>query len=320
MRKVLWVCDYFINFAVRCRGTINYVSFMRKLILCLVFCLCGRVASAGLADDIRALVEGVDGSLGVAIVCGDNVMTLGPETDYPLMSLFKLHVAVTALDKMRRCGISPYDTLYMEPRHMHRDTYSPLRERHGVCRVGLTYRDIIYYTLALSDNNTCDRLIEFIGGASAAQRHIRSLGIGPLTITDTERDMHRNIKNSYHNSSTPLAVVLLLRRLYAGSVLAPDHFALLEETLLGCRTGGDKLRAGLPPWVPLAHKTGNSDRTDGGVKIADVDAGVIYLPDGRRCYLAVMIKDSPDADSVNARLMADIAAAVYRHLDLNKNM
>lgn len=299
----------------------NILLLMRKIVFLLMLCLCGQIASAdGLSDDISRIVREADGSVGVAVVCGDDVLTLGHDTDYPMMSAFKLHVVLTALDRMRQRGILTDSMAYISPRHIRTDTYSPLRERYGVVRVGLTYGDIIYYTLALSDNNTCDWLIEFIGGASAAQRYIRSLGISPLTITDTERDMHRNIMNSYHNSSTPLAVAMLLRKVYTERVLTPDHFAFFEKTLLDCQTGRDKLRAGLSESVPLAHKTGNSDRTAEGVKIADVDAGVIYLPDGRRCYVAVMIKDSRESDSANARIMADIAAAVYRHLDLKRNL
>ena len=54
----------------------------------------------------------------------------------------------------------------------------------------------------------------------------------------------------------------------------------------------------------------SSDRSPEGVKTGDNDAGVITLPDGRRCYLAVFIKDSAESDTVNAATIAGITKII----------
>lgn len=84
--------------------------------------------------------------------------------------------------------------------------------------------------------------------------------------------------------------------------------------MLDCSSGKDKLKAGLPAGIPLAHKTGHSDRMPDGLQISDADAGVIYLPDGEKCFLVVLIKDSRETDRDNAGIMADIAGITYRSL------
>ena len=43
-----------------------------------------------------------------------------------------------------------------------------------------------------------------------------------------------------------------------------------------------------------------------GTKMADNDAGVVTMPDGRQVAIAILIKDSKMSDADNARLMAEI--------------
>jgi hypothetical protein len=53
------------------------------------------------------------------------------------------------------------------------------------------------------------------------------------------------------------------------------------------------------------------ERLDDGTKIGDNDTGVIYLPNGKLCFLAIFIKDSRESDQTNAQIIADIARIIY---------
>lgn len=85
--------------------------------------------------------------------------------------------------------------------------------------------------------------------------------------------------------------------------------------MLDCVSGKNKLIAGLPTDIKFGHKTGRSNRTADGIQISEGDAGVIYLPNGEKCYIVVLIKDSRESDDDNAKIMADISNIVYRHLN-----
>ena len=61
----------------------------------------------------------------------------------------------------------------------------------------------------------------------------------------------------------------------------------------------------------MAHKTGSSDRTPQGIKIADNDIGIGFLPDGRSYIITVFIADSGLDDKANAALTAEISRIVY---------
>ena len=104
----------------------------------------------------------------------------------------------------------------------------------------------------------------------------------------------------------------MLEKIYASDVLCPEHRDFLCAVMESTTTGPDKLRAGVPPHLTLGHKTGHSDRWPDGVKAGDADAGVVTLPDGRRLYIAVFIRDSRESDAVNAAIIADVAAAACR--------
>ena len=45
--------------------------------------------------------------------------------------------------------------------------------------------------------------------------------------------------------------------------------------------------------------------------IEDNDAGIIYLPHNKRCYIAIFIKDSKENDTANAKIIADITEKIY---------
>ena len=267
---------------------------VRRFVITSVLCICCMTAAAGkdLRGDIEKVIAGRQATIGVAVMCGDTVITVNNSRKYPLMSVFKLHVAVTALRKMDAEGIPLDSTVLIRSEQLHENTYSPLRDRYPGQDIRISYRDIVGYTVSHSDNNTCDLLIGFTGGIDKIDSCIKSLGITDLNLTETEADMHEDIRNGYLNWSTPMSVVRLFEKIYSGEILSTEHSAFLERILLECSSGQDKLKAGLPGDVPVAHKTGHSDRLPDGTMIGDADAGAIYMPDGRKCYVSVLIMDS----------------------------
>jgi beta-lactamase class A len=102
-----------------------------------------------------------------------------------------------------------------------------------------------------------------------------------------------------------------LEKLYNEPILNETHTEFLKNILIETSTGKDKIKAGLPDNIVLGHKTGSSDRLDDGTKIGDNDTGVIYLPNGKLCFLTIFIKDSRESDQTNTQIIADIARIIY---------
>ncbi len=259
---------------------------------------------------IETLLQDKTATVGVACAIGDQGFSINDEIHYPLMSVFKLHVAVAALQRMEVEGTRLDDVLQIDSTQMHRDTYSPLLDRHPSGNFCISYADLLRYALSQSDNNACDILIDYAGGIEAVKACIDRAGITGYGLTETEATMHADRSGGYRNWGHPSSVVQLLEKILDGSLLNDEYTHFMRTTLIATSTGSDKIRAGLPTNIALGHKTGSSDRIE-GIKMGDNDAGFFYLPDGRPCYLAIFIKDSREDDRTNAALIAGITRIIY---------
>ena len=268
------------------------------------------VQAQTLHERIAALAEGRQARVGAAWIADGQAGTYDNDSAYPLMSVFKTHGAVAALRRMQRAG-TPTDTLIrVEAEDMHKDTYSPLLKLHPDGAFTIRFDSLLHYSVALSDNNACDVIIRLAGGIEAVSREMRAIGLTDFALSETEATMHADPVRSYNNRSTPLSVACLFRKIYEGGILTGPYADLLKRTLAATATGPDKMAAALGPGMTLAHKTGTGDTLDDGTMIADNDAGAITLPDGRRIYAAVLIKDSKLGPGGNARLIREITKAI----------
>lgn len=287
-------------------------SFLLSLFSCVVLAAWPQSQADRICWAIVDQTRGFRAQVGAAVLLpGMTEPVVVGDGEYPMMSVFKLHVAVAALLRMEREGLSSADSLHVSAGRLHENTYSPLRERYADRDFRISWGDLLCCSVSLSDNNACDLLIDFAGGPGAVDSCVRRLGIDGFAISQTEHAMHERIENCYLNRTSPASVIRLLRAVCDGKVLVGASRDLLLRALEGTTTGPDKLRAGLPADVLLGHKTGSSDRLPDGAKIGDNDAGFFLLPDGRRCYVAVFIRDSYESDVANAALTARIARAAY---------
>ena len=275
------------------------------------------VSASDLTSDIQEVIKGKKAQVGVAVLYKDDAFTANNDDQYPLMSVFKFHIALAVLKKMEQEGIPLTAVVTLRPSDIDTKTWSPMYKKYKSKKITLSYGDLINYMVSQSDNNACNRLIYFVGGIQNVNAFIKDLGIDQIQLIETEKSMEQDIRKSYNNWSTPLSVAQLLRKVYTEKVLSDKHFAFLEKAMLASASGKDKFRAGLPKEIEVGHKTGMSYRTPEGVRMCDADVGVIYMPEGEKCYLAVLVKDSKESDAVNVKIMADIANKVYSHYSDN---
>lgn len=275
------------------------------------------VSASDLTSDIQEVIKGKNAQVGVAVLYKDDAVAVNNDAQYPLMSVFKFHIALTVLKKMEQEGIPLTAVVTFGPSDIDTKTRSPMYKKYKSKKITLSYGDLINYMVSQSDNNACNWLIYFVGGIQNVNAFIKDLGIDQIQLTETEKSMEQDIRKSYNNWSTPLSVAQLLRKVYTEKVLSDKHFAFLEKAMLASASGKDKFRAGLPKEIEVGHKTGMSYRTPEGVRMCYADVGVIYMPGGEKCYLAVLVKDSKESDAVNVKIMANIANKVYSHYSDN---
>ena len=100
---------------------------------------------------------------------------------FPLLSVFKFHVALAVLDKMDKQSISLDSIVSIKASQMPPNTYSPLRKKFPDQDFTITLRELMQYSISQSDNNACDILIEYAGGIKHINDYIHRLVSTPST-------------------------------------------------------------------------------------------------------------------------------------------
>lgn len=264
---------------------------------------------------ISEVIQDKKATVGVAVWADDEIVALhNNEVHYPLLSVFKYHVALAVLNKMDKANTSLDSIVEVKASQLHANTYSPLRQKFPDRDISISLRELLQYSVSQSDNNACDILIDYAGGIGAVNKYIHSLGIADCELAANEDLMHRDTAAVYSNWSTPEAVVRLLHIADKEPLFATPYKDFLQKIMEETSTGPDKLKGLLSSDVTVGHKTGSSDRSPEGVKIADNDAGYVILPDGRKYFIAVFVTQSHETDKENAAIIARISEIVYESL------
>lgn len=259
---------------------------------------------------IKDLLDGKAAKVGVAWLVDGKEHTVNNDGCYPLMSVFKLHGAIAVLRQMERRG-TPVDTMVrVDASQIVKDTYTPMLERYPDGGFTIPFDSLLSYSVAESDNNACDIIISMAGGIEGVNAEMRAIGLTDCNLSYPELSMQADPMRSYDNCSTPLSVAILFKKLFEENILGEPYATLLKHLLISTTTGPDKIKAALRPGMLLAHKTGTGFTLADGTKIADNDAGAVLLPDGRKLYIAVLIKDSKLGSKENARLIAEVARVI----------
>ena len=155
--------------------------------------------------------------------------------------------------------------------------------------------------LIFSDNHAADILFKDVGGPHAVhdwlhrQRHSRS------SCRSDHRSAARRPAGSLgpRDSSTPKAMVELLRRIYRGELISQQSRNYLLDVMAKCETGKNRMKWLLPAGTPVEHKTGTL------TGLAD-DVGFISMPDGHRLAVAIFTRGGSDRPHTIAEAARDI--------------
>lgn len=263
---------------------------------------------------IASVLKEKRATVGIAVLYGDNRLFEVNRGDYPMMSVCKFPLALAVLDYLHKNNLSLDAEIFIRESDLLPDTYSPLRDRHPQGNIKMSIRELLSYTVSLSDNNACDILFGYIGGTKVVDDYIKRLGISGMSVVATEAVMHESFEKQYCNTATPSSAVLLLDKFLKEDLLRDEYGNYLRKIMIETSTGNDKIKAGLPERVVMGHKTGSSDRNVEGVKAGDNDLAFVQLPDGQRYCIAVFIRNSKEDDKTNAAIIASVSKVVYDYI------
>ena len=143
------------------------------------------------------------------------------------------------------------------------DWYAPVAQAN-LAKGSLTVGELCQAAVERSDNTCVSLLLSRIGGPPAVTAFWRGIGDRVSRLDDPEPVLNRTPPGGLRDTTTPAAMAATLQRLALGPVLSGASRKLFVGWLLGCRTGDDRLRAGLPQGWAVGDKTGNNGKDAAG--------------------------------------------------------
>ena len=137
------------------------------------------------------------------------------------------------------------------------DFYAPVA-RQNLAKGRMTVGEMCEAAVELSDNACANLLLAAMGGPAALTAFWRATGDEVSRLDHNEPVLNRSRPGDPHDTTTPVAMAGNLRRFLLGKVLAPEARSKLLNWMIGCQTGANRLRGGLPSAWQIADKTGNN--------------------------------------------------------------
>lgn len=167
---------------------------------------------------------------------------------------------------------------------------------------GMTAAALMDLMITRSDNRATDMLLSMLGGPVTVDHWLRAHALNGIRVDRTIAQLLRDRRDlrDVRDSSTPTAMVGLLRLVDQGDALKPESRAHLLDLMGRCRTGANRMRALLPPEAKVEHKTGTLSGYTG-------DVGFLTLPSGQRIAVAFFARGGDNRPAV----IATAARAIY---------
>jgi beta-lactamase class A len=181
---------------------------------------------------------------------------------FVMCSAFKASLVAFVLSKVDR-GQDDLREMIPYSRADIGELYSPAAKAN-LAKGALSVRDMCKAAVELSDGACTNLLLRRVGGPPAMTSFWRTVGDDVTRLDHPEPFLNRTPAGDSHDTTTPAAMADNLRKFVLGNVLSERSRTDLKEWLIGCQTGDDRLRAGLPKnWV-TGDKTGHNDKDAAG--------------------------------------------------------
>lgn len=128
-----------------------------------------------LRNEMSRVTAGLHATVGVSFIHNGRLFTFNDSVHYPMMSVYKVPVALAVLQKMSSTGTSPATRIEVKREQWHPDTYSPMREAFRDSSTQIRLADLLHYCVAMSDNNAADILTAYVGGITVVARTVERL-------------------------------------------------------------------------------------------------------------------------------------------------
>jgi beta-lactamase class A len=182
---------------------------------------------------------------------------------FVMCSSFKASLAALVLMKVDHGTDRLDDIIKYGPADFVDDWWAPVAKAN-LAKGELSVAEMCEAAVEQSDNTCANLLLARVGGPSAMTLFWREIGDRVTRLDHNEPLLNRSPPGDPHDTTTPRAMAGNFRRLLLGNVLSTESRARLTGWMIDCKTGDNRLRAGLPKAWRAGDKTGNNGKDAAG--------------------------------------------------------
>lgn len=163
--------------------------------------------------------------------------------------------------------------------------------------------DLLYHMIIQSSNLATNIIIDLVD-AHHANKTMRDLGANDIQVLRGVEDT-KAYRAGKNNTTTAYDQMLIFSKMAEGLIINKQSSDAMINILLDQKFN-DKIPAKLPKNVKVAHKTG-------WITGVNHDAGIIFLPDGRK-YVLVLLSKELENDKAAVKSMAKVSRMIYDYV------
>ena len=268
-----------------------------------------RAASGDPRAEIETLIRksGADVAVAFRTLDGRDSLLIQPDVDYHAASTMKVPVLIELFRQAVAGALSLDDRIPVVNEFHSIVDGSPFKLVVGedsdadvYKRIGsrMSYRELAESMITVSSNFATNLIIEKLG-TKRIQQTTDALGASGMHVLRGVED-DKAFRKGLNNTTTARALLTLMEKIAGGAAVdkasSEEMLAILKRQKFN-----DRIPAGLPPGIPVAHKTGEITRIQH-------DAAIVYAE--RPFALVILVRGLQEARQGSA-LAADITRVLY---------
>jgi beta-lactamase class A len=186
-------------------------------------------------------------------------------------------------------------------------SYAPVAKQH-TAKGEMSIEEMCEGAVELSDNTCANLLLARVGGPGALTAFWRATGDSVTQLDHNEPELNFSPPGDPHDTTTPSAMAGNLQRFVLGKVLSPPSRDRLTGWMIDCKTGGNRLRGGLPKDWKVGDKTGNNGKDATG------DIAVVWPKPDVAILICAYTQGGSPTPAQQETLFAEIGRMVAQRL------
>jgi beta-lactamase class A len=225
-------------------------------------------------EAVAAIEKRIGGRIGAVLIDERRRVIAGHRAQerFAMCSTFKLPLVGAILDKVESKDIKLDQLVRFTKADMVNN--SPVVEA-ALAKGTLSVSELAAGTMRTSDNAAANLLLKLVDGPAGLTRMFKEWEVSDMQVDRYEPFMNSNLEKDLRDTTTPLAMAVVTRRLTRGDILKEKSRDLLVDWMKAAETGKDRIRGGLPKdWV-AGDKTGTCGTAENNTAYNDV---AIFFP------------------------------------------